>query len=110
MEQSKEEMIQKVMLISEETDAAIVSYYLDNAEEIILRQLHPFDEDWNTENPPTVPAKYYNLWVRMAVGLLAKRGAEMENMHIENGINRHYSSADVPASMLREITPKAVMW
>ena len=46
--------------------------------------------------------------MRMTVVLLNKRGADGESMHIENGINRHYGAAEVPAEMLREIVPKAV--
>lgn len=108
MAMTREEMIAQVCAMSEESDPVAVGYYLDNAAEIILNQLHPFDEDWLLQENLTVPARYLNLQMRMAVVLLNKRGADGESMHIENGVNRHYGSADIPADMRREIVPKAV--
>ena len=108
MSMTREEMIAQVSTMAEESDAIAVGYYLDNAAEIILNQLYPFNEDWDTEQLPAVPARYLNLQMRMAVVLLNKRGADGESMHIENGVNRHYGAADIPADMRREIVPKAV--
>lgn len=110
MSMTREEMIAQVSEMAEESDTVMVGYYLDNAEEIILNQLYPFDENWSTETTMTVPDRYLNLQMRMAVVLLNKRGADGESMHIENGINRHYGAADIPADMRREIVPKAVMF
>jgi len=106
---TREAMIEKVSEISEEDNADVVGYYLDNAEEIILNRLYPYDEQEEMRNEG-VPAKYRNLQMRIAVGLLAKRGAEFEATRIENGVHRHFGAEDVPASVLREITPKAVFW
>lgn len=106
---TREEMIARVSAESEEDDTRAVEFYLDNAAEVILNRLYPFDE--STEGiERTVPSKYLSLQMRIAIGFLAKRGAEFEGTHVENGIHRHYSSADVPADMLREITPKAVVF
>lgn len=110
MSMTREEMIAQVSEMAEVSDTEMVGYYLDNAAEIILNQLYPFDENWNTETELTVPTRYLNLQMRMTVVLLNKRGADGESMHIENGINRHYGSADIPADMRREIVPKAVMF
>lgn len=110
MSMTREEMIAQVSEMAEESDTVAVGYYLDNAGEIILNQLYPFDENWDTGAELTVPARYLNLQMRMAVVLLNKRGADGESMHIENGINRHYGAADIPADMRREIVPKAVMF
>jgi hypothetical protein len=110
MSMTREEMIARVCEMAEESDSQAVGYYLDNAGEIILNQLYPFDENWDTESELTVPTRYLNLQMRMAVVLLNKRGADGESMHIENGINRHYGAADIPEDMRREIVPKAVMF
>lgn len=107
MSMTREEMIQIVMSESEETDEDVVGYYLDNAAEIILNQRYPHEEDWEGVTPK-VPSRYLHLQTRMAVILLNKRGADGESMHVENGINRHYGSADIPADLLRQIVPKAV--
>ena len=105
----RSEMIAQIMEISEEDDADIVGFYLDNAEEIILNQLYPFDESREALSEVTVPSRYTRFWERLTIYLLAKNGADGESVHIENGIHRHYTATDVPADMLREITPKAVV-
>ena len=108
MSMTREEMIAQVCAMSEEDDATTVGYYLDNAGEIILGQLYPFDETRDTLETVVVPDRYLNLQMRITVVLLNKRAVEGESMHIENGINRHYSSTDIPADMRREIIPKGV--
>lgn len=108
MSMTREEMIARVSELAEESDLETVGYYLDNAAEIIINKLYPFDESLETLEERTVPAKYLNLQMRITVVLLNKRGADGESMHIENGINRHYGAGEVPSDMLREIVPKAV--
>lgn len=110
MAMTREEMIAQVSEMAEESDSVAVGYYLDNAAEVILNQMYPFNEDWETESGelPTIPVRYQNLQMRIAVIFLNKRGADGETMHIENGINRHYSTTDVPADIRRQIVPKAV--
>ena len=41
----------------------------------------------------------------IAAYMLNKRGAEGQTSHSENGISRSYENADVPASMLKGVTP-----
>ena len=38
--------------------------------------------------------------------MFAKRGAEGETAHSENGVSRTYASANVSEDLLKEITPK----
>ena len=45
------------------------------------------------------------LQVEIAAYLMNKRGAEGETYHGENGVNRTYENASVPASMLAGVTP-----
>lgn len=53
-----------------------------------------------------LPEQYSVLQVEAALFLFNKRGAEGQISHSENGISRSYESADLPGSLLRQITPK----
>lgn len=108
MSMTREEMIAQVSARAEEDDPTVVGYYLDNAAEIILNQMYPYDESRERLTELAVPDKYLYTQMQIAVVLLNKRGADGESMHIENGINRHYSSTDIPADLRRQIVPKAV--
>lgn len=74
--------------------------YLTLAGRKIIAKAYPYRDDV-TE----VPAKYDFLQVEIAAYMLNKRGAEGQTSHTENGITRAYENADIPASMLRTITP-----
>lgn len=74
--------------------------YLDIAGRKIINRAYPYD-DTVTE----VPRRYSYLQCDIANYLLNKRGAEGQTAHSENGVNRSYESADVPESMLGEVTP-----
>lgn len=78
----------------------VLSTYLLLAGRKIIAKAFPFDPDV-TE----VPARYDTLQCEIAAYLLNKRGAEGQTSHSENGISRSYENADVPASMLKSITP-----
>lgn len=88
--------------IANENDEDVLLSYLQIAGDIIIGRVYPFRDDV-TE----VPDKYTSRQVEIAGYLLNKRGAEGENYHSENGINRSYESASVPASMLKDIVPFA---
>ena len=81
----------------------LLSAYLADAAQKILNKLYPFESEIDV----ILPSKYESLQVDIADYWYLKRGAQGETIHNENGINRHYESADVPESMLREITPYA---
>lgn len=97
--------IEKAMRVREITesddDEAVLLSFLDLAKHRILNRLYPFHDVSRAE----VPARYEALQIDIAVYLLNKRGAEGETQHIENGIHRNYGEADVPASLLFQITP-----
>lgn len=78
----------------------VLNAYLTLAGKKIIARRYPYD-DTVTE----VPTRYGVLQCEIAAYLLNKRGAEGEVSHSENGIGRTYESADVPESMLRDITP-----
>ena len=95
------EKIAMVTALTGETDNAVISAFLAVAGEKICRIASPF------EVLADVPEKYDHLHVEAACYLINKRGAEGESSHGENGISRSYENADLPASMLRSITPMA---
>ena len=80
-------------------DDVLISY-LAIAGNKILNRAYPYD-DAVTE----VPRRYGYLQCEIANYLLNKRGAEGQTGHTENGINRTYENADIPESMLSEVTP-----
>lgn len=75
--------------------------FLSLAASKILNRLYPYADT----SEMTVPGRYEWLQLDIAAYLLNKRGAEGETQHIENGVNRNYGEADVPSSMLYQITP-----
>lgn len=89
----------KVMVGGSDTDE-VLSTYLQLAGRKIIAKAFPY-----ATNVTEVPAQYDYLQVEIATYMLNKRGAEGETSHSENGISRSYENADVPASMLKAITP-----
>lgn len=81
------------------SDDVLISY-LKIAGEKIINRAYPYD-DTVTE----VPRRYGALQCEIAAYLLNKRGAEGELSHSENGISRTYEKADVPESLMSNITP-----
>ncbi len=93
-------VILRKMLEDETEDEEVLLAYLRSAGDRILEKAYPFRSDV-TE----VPAKYAYTQIEIACYLLNKRGAEGETYHGENGINRSYENASVPASMLAGVIP-----
>jgi hypothetical protein len=75
---------------------------LESAKAVILSRRFPFGD-----YPEDIEPRYKDLQIRIAVEMFAKRGAEGETSHSENGISRTYASSNVSEDLLREITPKA---
>lgn len=74
--------------------------YLHIAERKVLNRLYPFGSD-----NEFVPKKYEHKVLEIAQYLYLRRGSEGETAHSENGVSRSYEDADIPKSMLAEITP-----
>ena len=53
--------------------------------------------------------RWNELQIQIALFLWNKQGAEGEKEHVENGVSRFYEGADIPASLLNDITPLAVI-
>ena len=80
---------------------AVVTVYLEKAKAAILRRLYPWGQ-WTDET--TVPLKYEMLQCELASRYFLKKGAEGEYIHDENGVNRHYNSAN-DEDLLSEVVP-----
>ena len=89
----------KVMVGSSDSDE-VLSTYLTFAGSKIIAKAYPYQNDISE-----VPAQYAHLQVEIAAYMLNKRGAEGQTSHTENGITRQYENADIPASMLKAVTP-----
>ena len=89
----------EAMVGGSDTDEVLSAYLLIAGKKIITRA-YPYKSDV-TE----VPTQYDTLQCEIAAYLMNKRGAEGQTSHTENGINRQYENADVPASMLKSVTP-----
>ena len=81
-----------------EDDETLLIDYLADAEERIAAA------EWPTRatRPPMSPS-YDRLQVRLATAMWAKRGAEGESTHNENGVQRTYEDPD---KILSEVTPR----
>lgn len=94
------DMLNRLKLLSGEEDVTTLAAYLDMAGDAIIRKAFPYRDD-----VITVPVKYQQTQLKVAVFLLDKRGAEGEKAHNENGISRTYGGADIPEEMLRDVIP-----
>ena len=91
----------KALIPDAESDN-LLNIYLDIAEQKVLNRLYPFGSD-----NELVPKKYEHKILEIAQYLYYRRGSEGETAHSENGVSRQYEDADIPKSMLAEITPMA---
>ena len=87
--------ILKSILENPQESDEILTFYLNNAEDIIC----------DLRNTDMVESKYLITQIKMAVEMYNKRGAEGQTSHIENGISRSYEKADISPSLLAQITP-----
>lgn len=97
---TEEQKLVMLQRLTGEKDTDLLRTYLDIAGQKVIRKAYPFRDDVKD-----VPKKYSINQVEIAQYLFNKRGAEGETYHSENGINRSYENADVPVSMLKNITP-----
>jgi hypothetical protein len=67
----------------------------------VLNRRYPFGAPAEAK----VPSQYEHIQLMIALELFAKRGAEGQIEHDENGIARKYESSSVSDSLLRRITP-----
>ena len=87
-------------IVGDEYTDEMLSVYLEIAKEKILNIAYPYDKEIDN-----VPRKYNLLQIEIATYLIHKRGAEGQTMHNENSIQRLYDNADLPKSLVSQITP-----
>ena len=75
---------------------------LDRAESAIVHR-----RNWPDNQP--METRWNELQIQIALFLYNKQGAEGETHHSENGVTRTYENADIPDSLLNDITPLAVV-
>lgn len=76
--------------------------YLAAAEKAVINLAYPFGD-----GSELMPEKYDYEQIEIALYMLNKRGAEGENLHIEEGIHRSFEVADIPVSLRARITAYA---
>lgn len=122
-------ILERLELRTGEEDTELLLDLIETAKNAILSRRFPFgdwptrevtemvtmvDEDTGdevTEEVTTeeiyVEDRYLDLQFRIALDLYNKQGAEGEETHNENGINRKFESSWISAQLLREVTPYA---
>ena len=81
----------------EETDARLEAM-LAGAASLILNKMYPF----GYPEDATVPIRYEQLQIQLAVEIYSKRGAEGQTAHSENGISRTWPAQ---SPLLAQVTP-----
>lgn len=86
--------------VDDDSQDALLTIYLEQAKSAVSNYLYPF----GVGNEP-IPRKYNSNILNIAVYLYNRQGAEGELSHSENGINRTYSSANIPTEYFVGIIP-----
>ena len=82
----------RALLDSDENENLII-VMLKKAEKAIQNRMYPFRLPSGMETF-VVPEKYEMLQCDLALRYISKMGGEGELLHIENGIDRHYTSSN----------------
>ena len=99
---NEEKITSLAALISPDTaEPELLSRYIVLSEGIVLNRRYPF----GAPEGATVPEHLEHIQLLIALELFAKRGAEGQTEHDENGIARKYESADISPTLLRRIIP-----
>lgn len=101
-EAEKVERVQALLGGDEEATDALLTIYLDDAEQAILNRIYPFGVPTDAE----MPTRYESIQCKLAQRYFLRRGAEGEISHHENGVNRSYDSVD-DEDLFKTIVPIA---
>ena len=96
------EKIVLVKAMSDETDDGVISAFLSMAADAIYHYVDPY----HTSDREAVLMEYGNVQAKAAAYYINKKGWDFQTSHSENGVGRSFESGDLPASILRELTPK----
>lgn len=89
--------------ITDDSEDELLSLLIKQADSAIIKKRHPFGA--TDEQKANALSDYSDIELNIAVYLYNKMGAEGQTSHNENGVNRGYESAGIPASYTRDITP-----
>jgi len=81
--------------------ADVVLVYLHLAASKMIERIYPYDLD---KTEADIPARYDMIQCELASRLFLRQGAQGENSHDENGVNRTYDSVD-DFDILSRLTP-----
>lgn len=90
-----------VQSMTDETDADVISAFLELAGDAVYHYADPYKQTDKTK----LLEHYGGVQARAAAYFLNKRGGDGQTAMTENGIRREYEKADLPPSLLSEITP-----
>lgn len=96
-----DELLARVRADTGEDDDSVVESYLAKAREAVLNRRYPYAPDSDLASAE-VPARYQEAQARLACVYWARRGAEGEVAHSENGVSRTYGDED---AILASIPP-----
>jgi len=77
---------------------ATLDRLLSRAASLILNRMYPFGYD----DTKTVPLRYEEIQIQLAVELYTQRGAEGQTSHSENGISRSWPEV---SALLKKVVP-----
>ncbi len=89
--------------ITDNSEDGLLSLLIKQADAAIIKKRYPFGA--TEEQKSKALLDYADIELNIAVYLYNKIGAEGQTSHNENGVNRGYESAGIPASYTRDITP-----
>ena len=89
-------------ILNDERISERAEVYLTLAEIEVLNRVFPYTTDYEYVD---VPERYDAITARVVAYLVTREGSEGETMHSENGTQREYQSAGVPASYFAGIVP-----
>lgn len=84
----------------------VASAYLADAKDALLNTLYPFEAHYPAD--AEVPGRYEGLWCELAARYFSRKGGLGEQVHLENGIHRHWTSSD-DSDLLRRVVPYAIV-
>lgn len=105
MSMTDEEKIAQVCALTgagEVSDREVIEAYLKSAASLILLTRHPYSSDPDVEK---WESRFDGLQCEIAASLFNRRGSEGQLSHKENGVDRTWADAGVPAYLLARIVP-----
>lgn len=90
-----------VLILPDEATDDLLLYILEQAEGIVMNRRYPF----GIPEGAKMPTQYEYAQLRIAVEIYNKMGADGQQQHRENGVDRVWEAGDISPSLLRQITP-----